>query len=108
VPDHVDVVHDLLADVHRPAIDAQGTLDRVDRAFHAGAVAAGPRKEDSLRHHSHRTRRGPVGWAPPSTLHPRPESPARRSATETAVTVLRSPGTLPRRSSEFIRQSSTT
>ena len=38
--DHIFVVYDLVADVDRRAIDAQGLLDRVDGTHHTGAEAA--------------------------------------------------------------------
>ena len=41
VADDVQVVHDLLADVDRRAVQAERLLDRLDRPFDAGAVAAG-------------------------------------------------------------------
>ena len=41
VADDVQVVHDLLADVDRRAVEAERLLDRLDRALDAGAVAAG-------------------------------------------------------------------
>jgi hypothetical protein len=50
VPDHVDVVDDLLADEHRRPVDAQGPLDGVDRAFDPRAVAARPGEEDPSGH----------------------------------------------------------
>ena len=50
VPDHVDVVHDLLPDVDRRPIDAQGSLNRVHGALHSRAVATGPGEEDASRH----------------------------------------------------------
>ena len=50
VPDHVEVVHDLLADVDRRAIDPEGSLHGVDGSLHARAVAARPGQQDSAGH----------------------------------------------------------
>ena len=44
--DDVAIVHDLMADVDRRAIERQRPLDRVDGANHPGAEAAGGAKVD--------------------------------------------------------------
>ena len=46
--DHVDVVHDLVADVHRRAVLLQRPLDRLDGAVHARAVPAGLGEQHAL------------------------------------------------------------
>src|ERR687891_678815 len=51
VTDHVDVVDDLLADVHRRAVQAQGSLHDVHGTVHARAVTAGGRQQDALHAH---------------------------------------------------------
>ena len=55
IADDVDVVDDLLADVHRRAVVLERELDRLDRAFDPGAIAAGRREEDTLDHREDRS-----------------------------------------------------
>ena len=50
IADDVDVVDDLLADVDRGAVMLQRLLDRVHRAFDAGAVAARRCEKDAFDH----------------------------------------------------------
>ncbi len=50
VADDVDVVDDLLADVHRRPVVLEGQLDRLDGAFDPCAVPARRRQEDPLDH----------------------------------------------------------
>jgi len=50
VADDVRVVDDLTADVDRRAVLLERRLDRVDRPFHAGAVAARGGQEDTSDH----------------------------------------------------------
>ena len=50
VADDVDVVDDLLADVHGRAVVLERELDRLDGALDPGAVAAGRSEEDALDH----------------------------------------------------------
>ncbi len=50
VADDVEVVDDLLADVHRRPVQVERLLDRLDGALDAGAVAA-RRGEEDLAHH---------------------------------------------------------
>ena len=46
--DHVFVVHDLLADVHRCAVPLEGLLDRHHGSIDTRAVSAGRRHDDAL------------------------------------------------------------
>jgi hypothetical protein len=46
----VSVVHDLLAHVNGRPVQIEELLDRVDGAFHAGAVSARGREENTLDH----------------------------------------------------------
>ena len=60
IADDVDVVDDLLADVHRRAVMLEGELDRLDGALDPGAVAAWRREEDTFDHAEDRSF---VRWA---------------------------------------------
>jgi hypothetical protein len=46
----VDVVDDLLADVHRGPVVLERELDRLDGALDPGAIAAGRSEKDALDH----------------------------------------------------------
>ena len=65
------VVHDLLPDVDRGAVDLQGPLDGDDRAVHAGAVPPGIGQEDTSALISHA----------PMVCRPAAASPCRRGGT---------------------------
>ena len=68
IADDVDVVDDLLADVHRRAVVLERELDRLDGALDPGAIAAGRREEDTLDHPEDRSfARSAVGPGRPET-----------------------------------------
>ena len=56
-PDHMGVMHDLLADVHRSPESLQRHLDRLDSPVDPGAVTAGLREQDTSGRHGHDTHR---------------------------------------------------
>ena len=62
VADDMGVVDDLLADVHRRAVQLQRLLDRVHGPLDAGAVPARRREEDALDQTGGKDRRGPVSF----------------------------------------------
>src|SRR5439155_3388121 len=50
IPDDVEVVHDLLADIDRRPMGGEKPLNRVHGAIHARAVPARPREKDLPAH----------------------------------------------------------
>jgi hypothetical protein len=61
-------VHDLVADINRPAVAVDGALDDLDGAIDAGAESAWAGEQDRERllglGHEDRSERIPSGWSP--------------------------------------------
>ena len=72
---HVLVVDDLLADVHRGAVDLQGALDGDHRPVHAGAVAPGIGQQDTSALISHAPMVGGPRRRPPRSARRDQDTP---------------------------------